>query len=587
MFSFSRIFKYIWLFIKPYKTAFFSLFFLALGRILFSGILTGYLYKNIIDTLNNTLISIQDRYHLALLFVIPMAVAFVISMFMTRYMEWVNFRYLSKVLKNIYDYSFQRLMTHSYGFYNNTFAGSLVAKVKRLVKSFETVNNIMVNTFWSIILMVISSTVALYFQSKTLALYFLVWCIFYSIITLFFVKQKIKIDMQRAEADSRMTGVLADSITNISNIKVFSAFTKEFYAFKEVSTFLKDRRYAAWKFSLNRHALQAFLMTSFHIFILMTMISLWSRGEITVGVFVMAYVYFIGIIDRIWDLSSGLTNFMEALTDAQEMVDIFEQNIEVKDLVVPENSRMKEGVIEFKNVSFGYIEEVDVLSNFNLKIEKGEKIGLVGHSGSGKSTITKLLLRFTDVNSGEILIDGQNISNVTQDDLRRAISYVPQESILFHRSIKENIGYSKDGATDEEIIEAAKKAHAHNFIESMSHGYDSLVGERGIKLSGGERQRVAIARAMLKPAPILVLDEATSSLDSVSEAFIQDAFNELMKNKTTIVIAHRLSTIQKMDRIIVLDKGKIVEEGNHKELLEKNGFYANLWNRQTGGFLEE
>ncbi len=247
---------------------------------------------------------------------------------------------------------------------------------------------------------------------------------------------------------------------------------------------------------------------------------------------------------------------------------------------------MKDGIIEFKNISFGYNEGTEVLNDFNFKIQKGEKIGLVGHSGSGKSTITKLLLRFINVDKGEILIDGQNVANISQDDLRSVISYVPQDPILFHRSIKENLAYSKPNASQEEVVAVAKKAHAHEFILNLKHGYDTLVGERGVKLSGGERQRVAIARAMLKDAPILVLDEATSSLDSISEYYIQDAFNELMKGKTTIVIAHRLSTIQKMDRIIVLENGKIVEEGTHKELLNRNGKYDDLWNHQTGGFLE-
>ncbi len=587
MLSFSKIFKYIWSFIKAYKFAFFSLFLIATGRVFFLNIFTGLTYKNIIDILGNEAFLVEDRAHIAFSYLIPMAVSFALSMTLSRYLEWVNFRFTSKVIKDIYDFSFQKLALHSHNFYANSFTGGIVARVKRLVKAFETISSVLLHNFWTTSITIISSVIALSFQSKTLAFYFLIWCFIYSILVAIFVKSKIKIDLKRAEADSKMTGTLADTITNISNIKVFSAFDKEFNNFKNVSTFLKDSIYAAWKFALGRNALQSFMMTTFHVYIIYTMIHLWSKGEISVGVFVMAYVYFIAIIDRIWDLSSGLTNFMEALTDAKEMVDIFERDIDVKDPINPEISRMKEGNIVFKNVSFGYIAEVDVLNNFNLEVRKGEKIGLVGFSGSGKSTITKLLLRFTDINSGDIFIDGQSISKVTQDELRRAISYVPQEPVLFHRSIKENISYSKDDATDEEIVEAAKKAHAHEFIVNLSKGYDTLVGERGVKLSGGERQRVAIARAMLKPTPILILDEATSSLDSISEAYIQDAFNELMKGKTTIVIAHRLSTIQQMDRIIVLNKGKIVEEGNHKELLEKNGSYANLWNRQTGGFLEE
>jgi ATP-binding cassette subfamily B protein len=249
---------------------------------------------------------------------------------------------------------------------------------------------------------------------------------------------------------------------------------------------------------------------------------------------------------------------------------------------------VRESTISFKDVGFGYSSEApSFLSSFNLNIKANEKIGLVGPSGGGKTTITKLLLRFIDVNSGSISIDGQDISKVTQSSLRSSISYVPQEPLLFHRSLFENIAYGKKDASLEEVIAVSKIAHAHDFIKTLPNGYETMVGERGIKLSGGQRQRVAIARALLKQAPFLILDEATSSLDSESEKFIQDGLRELMKDKTALVIAHRLSTIKHLDRIIVLDDGKIVQEGTHSDLIKQKGLYSKLWSHQSGEYLTE
>ncbi len=582
---FRRIFYYFWQLIKRYKLAFFSQFFFASGRVVFSNIIIGYIYKNIIDTLNNVTLSVETRYSISIFFIISLGISFTTALVMSRYNDFIQFRFISHMIKDIYDFSFHKLSLHSYNFYVNNFSGSLVAKVKRFARAFEIINESL-SSFWLIIITVIGSSLVLYFESAKIALYFLVWCVLYFILVIAFIKQKIKLDLKEAEADSRVTGVLADSITNILNIKIFSAFKKEFEYFKNITTLVKDTIWTALRFSLKRSLFQASMMILFHIFILYTMLNFWKSGQITIGVFVMAYAYMIYIFDRIWDLSSAITRFMKAITDTKEVIDIFEIVPDILDSQNPETLKMSEGYIVFRGVSFKYDLGREILSNFNLDIKPGERVGIVGHSGAGKSTITKLLLRFNDIMSGSITIDGQDIRNVTQDDLRSAISYVPQEPILFHRPIRENINYGKPNASKQEIVDVAKKAHADEFISKLSQGYDTLVGERGVKLSGGERQRVAIARAMLKDSPILMLDEATSSLDSISESYIQDAFNELMKGKTTIVIAHRLSTIQKMDRIIVLDKGKIAEEGTHKNLLEKKGFYAELWSHQTGGFLE-
>jgi ATP-binding cassette subfamily B protein len=270
------------------------------------------------------------------------------------------------------------------------------------------------------------------------------------------------------------------------------------------------------------------------------------------------------------------------------MVRILGTEPEVQDTVAPEKVRIRNGKIEFRQVVFTHDGSNDALfDGLDLRINPGEKVGLVGHSGSGKTTFTRVLLRFSDIDSGEITIDGQNIAAIRQDDLHRHIAYVPQEPLLFHRSIADNIRYGDPEASMEAVREVAKLAHADDFVDELPAGYETLVGERGVKLSGGQRQRIAIARAMLKNAPILVLDEATSALDSESEALIQDALWKLMEGRTAIVIAHRLSTIQHMDRIIVMDNGEIVEQGSHKELLKSKGAYAKLWARQSGGFIED
>jgi ABC-type multidrug transport system fused ATPase/permease subunit len=289
-----------------------------------------------------------------------------------------------------------------------------------------------------------------------------------------------------------------------------------------------------------------------------------------------------------WNFGNILRRMYEAFADATEMVDILRTPHEIVDRKDAKKLIVTDGRIEFNELGFNFNETRSVLSDFNLTITGKEKVALVGPSGAGKTTITRLILRFYDVTSGEILIDGQNIAHVTQDSLRDAIAFVPQEPILFHRTLRENIRYGRRDATDEEVIEAARQAHCYEFVMNTPQGFDTYVGERGIKLSGGERQRVAIARAILKNAPILILDEATSSLDSESESLIQDALAKLMVGKTVMAIAHRLSTVMKMDRIIVIEDGRVGMTGTHSELLAHEGsLYKKLWEIQAGGFIEE
>ena len=583
--SYFRLFHYYWPQIKKYKWSFFLSFIAYAGGVIFSSVIVPILYKRIIDIISNAnpgSVSSED------LFAVLVKLILVILIFNVFYRagDYLISYFQANAIREIHNDTFRRLMNHSYKFFSNNFSGSLVAKAKRFAASFERMSDVISFNFWFIFVQLMGIFVVLFFQAPQIGFLFLGWVLLYVLITFLFIRKKVKYDLLEAEADSKVTGRFADSITNILNIKIFSGRFFERKVFEETTFEEYLRRKKTWYFGNLQNGIQAFLMVVLEAIIWYVMINMWLKGQITTGTVVLIQFYMVSIFHQLWELGKSLVRFFKSLADAKEMTDIFDQSIDISDVSDPEKCIISIGEINFKEVNFEYIPGIYVFENFNLKIKSGEKVGLVGHSGSGKSTITKILLRFIDIQGGEILIDGQNIAKIKQDDLRSKISYVPQEPILFHRSIKENIAYSNPEATEEQITEAAKKAHADEFISKLPKGYDTLVGERGVKLSGGERQRVAIARAMLKPAPILVLDEATSSLDSISESYIQEAFSELMKGKTTIVIAHRLSTIQKMDRIIVLDKGKIVEEGTHKELLEKNGFYADLWNHQTGGFLE-
>ncbi|KKS04482.1 MAG: ABC transporter-related protein [Candidatus Nomurabacteria bacterium GW2011_GWC2_41_8] len=586
MFNFKDSFSYIWPTISKYKWQFYGIFLLYAARPLLSNTVVPIFYKKIVDLVANTNI---DRHVLAdslFHYVAFIAFTFIIANVLVRFGQFMLSEFQSNVMRDLDNLAFSKLQNHSYLFFADNFSGSLVNKTKKFVKSFESMHDMAIDNFWNPLVAFVAIFIVFFIQSPPIAYVFLGIYSIYVFIAVFLSKRKIRYYIEKADADSRITGYLADALTNILSTKSSSASMREIDRFGEATEEVHFLRLRAWNFSNRQLIVQSVLTVSVQIICLFLAVELWISGKITAGMFVLIQSYSITIGNYFWDLGRALVKFTEASSDMKEMVDIFKRTPDVLDLPRPEKCRIKDGNIEINNIDFQYEGNVEVFHNFSLSIKKGEKVGLVGHSGGGKSTITKLLMRFVDITSGEILIDGQDIRKITQDNLRKHISYISQEPILFHRSIRDNIAYSKPNASEGEIIDVAKKAHAHEFISKLPHGYDTLVGERGIKLSGGERQRVAIARAMLKDSPILMLDEATSSLDSVSEHYIQDAFNELMKGKTTIVIAHRLSTIQKMDRIIVLDKGQIVEEGTHKELLEKNGMYANLWNHQTGGFLD-
>jgi ATP-binding cassette subfamily B protein len=583
--NFRRIFYYLWPQIKHHRVAFSLIFIGYAVGITFDSLLKPLIFTSIIDLMSSSLPKDIILTQVTYLFFLT-CVAVVMQNVGFRTGDFATTRFESKVMKRLYDFTFARLLEHSYSFFSNNFSGSIIAKAKRLTRSFETLIDVVSFQVWFSFFNLVGVFAILLFKVPLLAYTLLGWTIVYMFITFLFIRKKIHYDEAEAAADSLVTARFSDVISNILNVKIFSSDKREESNFLLATTLEEAKRRKAWNFANFQNTLQALMMLVLQLSVLYMNIRFWYLGKISIGTFVLVQTYMFNLLDLLWGLGRSLTKAIKSMTDMQEVIDIFDTPIDILDPKKPEQLKINAGYVVFENVNFTYKKGVSVLENFKLSIAPGERVGLVGYSGAGKSTLTKILLRFTDVSKGSIKIDGQDITKITQNDLRSVISYVPQESILFHRTIGENIAYGKSNVSQAEIVEAATKAHAHEFISKLPNGYDTLVGERGVKLSGGERQRVAIARAMLKDSPILVLDEATSSLDSISESYIQDAFNELMKGKTTIVIAHRLSTIQKMDRIIVLDAGKIVEEGTHAELLTKGGMYKELWDHQTGGFLE-
>ena len=502
------------------------------------------------------------------------------------YLAWT---FETALQRDLYSQCFSKLTNQTMFFHANKFGGSLVSQTNKLSGAVERFWDTII---WSILPLIISLAGSIVILSTLIwqyALFLFILSVVFSVVVYFGSKPMAALNEKEAKTSNTVSGQLADTISNILAVKSSGTEASERQRFVTAVGSWRSASLGTMRGFLKVSTVYSTINMAIKVGAIAFAVYAAQHNVVSVAAVYLIITYTSSVAHELWNMNSIMRSYNRVLGDAHDMVEILKTPTTLVDRSDKKLKVRRSGIV-MDNVTFTHDEgQGDTLFHgFSLNIQPGEKIGLVGSSGSGKTTLTKLLLRFADIDSGKITIDSQDIAEVTQASLREQIAYVPQEPLLFHRSVRENIAYSRPDATDAEIEKAAKKAGAYDFIVKLQDGFDTLVGERGVKLSGGQRQRIAIARAILKDAPILILDEATSALDSESEALIQKSLETLIKKRTSIVIAHRLSTIAKLDRIVVLENGRIVEDGSHDQLLaKKRGVYAKLWARQSGGFIEE
>ena len=579
-----RTLYYFWQALMTQKIRTILILILVPTWIFISNIVVPYGTSEIVGKLSGGDFEINNYIGILLITILPAAVN---NLGVIRAIDWLDWSLDAKGGEYLSKLAFTAVINQSMTFHSNRFSGSLTSAANKLPSAFINFKSNFVWDVYPLILTVIYSVTVAAFVCPPFALILAAYATVYSIVAIVTYYKTRHVDEALAEAENKQTGQLADSITNELSVKSYARESLEESRFGKATRRTRNAIFDVAKVSFWRNlSMNTVNMVTF-IGMLVLIIMGHNLFGLTIANLVFLYSLSNELLSNVWTINHILRSMNRSFGDAKEMVGILDLPYIIDDKTDKPLS-VSDAAIDFSHMSFRHEgQKSDLFDDFGLKIPAGQRLGLVGVSGSGKTTLTKLLLRFADVTGGGIYIDGQDIRDVTQKSLRENIAYVPQESSLFHRSIFENIAYGKPDATDEEVYEAARLANADEFIAELPEGYDTLVGERGVKLSGGQRQRIAIARAILKDAPILVLDEATSALDSESEALIQEALANLMEGRTSIVVAHRLSTVAGLDKIVVLKDGKIVEQGTHQELLDKDGEYQKLWSRQSGAFLDE
>lgn len=579
-----ELFSFIWHFIKSYKWGVAGLCLVALLWGIQMSV-TPYFLKVILDT-SEQVASTSDIVIKALIW--PATFYFLISvspLLIFRFYEFVILKTIPALQRDIWHQMFIYVEQHSFRYFQHHYAGSIANKIADMARSVEIIFTMMTDIFLSHILALIIAGITMYKVHPIFLFTLAIWSVFFLVMSFWLSNRSRHHSVTVSEARSKIMGKVVDSLANISSVRLFCAYRYEERTLKHSlqDTMVKDQK-LQWTL-LKIKAIQGAAAALFTLSSIIFLVYMRAHNKVTVGDFALIVVLSQSIIDAVWRMADHVVEFNTALGTAQQALSIIEPDIDIIDREDAQPLHIDRGEIVFDKVHFSHLAHQKFFEDKNIRIEAGQKVGLVGLTGSGKTTFVNLILRHFELDAGHILIDGQDIADVTQDSLRKAISLIPQEPILFHRTIWENIQYGHFDATDEEIIEAARKAHCHDFITQLPEGYQTQVGERGIRLSGGQRQRISIARAFLKNSSILILDEATSSLDTYTEKLIQESLKKLMKDQTTLIVSHRLSTLQSMTHLLVFHEGRIVEQGDHKTLLQKNGHYAFLWKIQSGGYL--